>query len=170
MGEVGRHEPRERRRVAPRSARLAAKGQLLRLALLPPPLTHRSVALGYAPAHARSPAHPRHSFKLALARPPAPPPRTRRRSLLAGQAVPPAPTARPALDRRPSHPRAMHLSTALASLASLALSLAPAVLANPYIYKPVEASHYRAGDSFTVSWRDVRPLPAPSSLAARAPS
>ncbi|BGP39520.1 hypothetical protein JCM10450v2_003486 [Rhodotorula kratochvilovae] len=47
----------------------------------------------------------------------------------------------------------MHFSTAFASLAALAFS-APAVLANPYIYKPVEASRYKAGDSFTVSWRD----------------
>jgi len=57
----------------------------------------------------------------------------------------------------------MHFSTALASFAALALS-APAVFANPYIYKPVEASHYRAGDSFTVSWRDVRASLSPVTV------
>ncbi|GAA5838058.1 hypothetical protein JCM9279_004114 [Rhodotorula babjevae] len=57
----------------------------------------------------------------------------------------------------------MHLSTALASLVALALSAAPAVVANPYIYKPVEASHYRAGDSFTVSWRDNGEAPLSSA-------
>ncbi|TNY17820.1 hypothetical protein DMC30DRAFT_89643 [Rhodotorula diobovata] len=56
----------------------------------------------------------------------------------------------------------MHFSTALASFAALALS-APAVFANPYIYKPVEASHYRAGDSFTVSWRDNGEAPLSSA-------
>ncbi|GJN88905.1 hypothetical protein Rhopal_001876-T1 [Rhodotorula paludigena] len=47
----------------------------------------------------------------------------------------------------------MHFSTAFSSAAVLALSL-PAVLAKPFIYKPVAASHYAAGDSFTISWRD----------------
>ncbi|GAA6008489.1 uncharacterized protein JCM10292_006942 [Rhodotorula paludigena] len=47
----------------------------------------------------------------------------------------------------------MHFSTAFSSAAVLALSL-PAALAKPFIYKPVAASHYAAGDSFTISWRD----------------
>ncbi|KPV75142.1 uncharacterized protein RHOBADRAFT_1161, partial [Rhodotorula graminis WP1] len=49
------------------------------------------------------------------------------------------------------------------SLVALALSAAPTVLANPYIYKPVDASHYRAGDSFTVSWRDNGEAPLSSA-------
>ncbi|GAA5916971.1 hypothetical protein JCM8208_003227 [Rhodotorula glutinis] len=57
----------------------------------------------------------------------------------------------------------MHLSTALASLVALALSTATTVLANPYIYKPVEASHYSAGDSFTISWRDNGEAPLSSA-------
>ncbi|BGP31582.1 hypothetical protein JCM10296v2_003354 [Rhodotorula toruloides] len=51
------------------------------------------------------------------------------------------------------------LSTTLAALTVLA-SLASA---NPYIYKPVAASHYRAGDSFTVSWRDNGEAPLSST-------
>ncbi|GAA6047098.1 hypothetical protein JCM3770_004196 [Rhodotorula araucariae] len=56
----------------------------------------------------------------------------------------------------------MHFSTAVASLAALAYA-ASAVLATPYVYKPVEASHYKAGDSFTVSWRDNGEAPLSST-------
>ncbi|KAK4334086.1 1,2-dihydroxy-3-keto-5-methylthiopentene dioxygenase [Rhodotorula toruloides] len=51
------------------------------------------------------------------------------------------------------------LSTTLAALTVLA-SVASA---NPYIYKPVAASHYKAGDSFTVSWRDNGEAPLSST-------
>ncbi|GAA5866849.1 hypothetical protein JCM8547_003584 [Rhodosporidiobolus lusitaniae] len=50
----------------------------------------------------------------------------------------------------------MRSYTTLAVLASLvALSTAKV-----YIYKPVEASHYKAGDSFTVSWKDDGETPS----------
>ncbi|GAA6042607.1 hypothetical protein JCM8097_003155 [Rhodosporidiobolus ruineniae] len=51
------------------------------------------------------------------------------------------------------------------SLAALA-ALAPAALAKVYIYKPVEASHYQPGDSFTVSWRDDGTSPSWTSWGA----
>ncbi|BGP24176.1 hypothetical protein JCM10295v2_003084 [Rhodotorula toruloides] len=50
----------------------------------------------------------------------------------------------------------MHFFFALSVLASVAS-------ANPYIYKPVAASHYKAGDSFTVSWRDNGAAPLSSA-------